>query len=128
MSGSWFCKLYEMKSCRVTTFSFISLISTSILCFVHVWCDHNVSGTFCYSIYRESQHFSIALIEFCIVQNNFCLSWPDFLIEFEKSNINFIKFKTILLDWKCNDNYFHMLYVKIKAMRSCIQFWVIVAS
>ena len=37
-------------------------------------------------------------------------------MELYKSNISFTKFKIILLNWKCNEDYFDMLYVKIEAM------------
>ena len=37
-------------------------------------------------------------------------------MELYESNISFAKFKLILLNWKCNEDYFDMLYVKIEAM------------
>ena len=38
-------------------------------------------------------------------------------MELYKSNISFTKFKLILSNWKCNEDYFdNMLYVKIEAM------------
>ena len=37
-------------------------------------------------------------------------------MELYKSNISFTKFKIILLNWKCNEDYFDMQYVKIEAM------------
>ena len=37
-------------------------------------------------------------------------------MELYKSNISFTKFKIIPLNWKCNKDYFDMLYVKIEAM------------
>ena len=48
---------------------------------------------------------------------NFCLYLTDFLMELDKSNISFTKFKIILLHWKCNEDYFDKLYVKIEAMQ-----------
>ena len=37
-------------------------------------------------------------------------------MELYKSNSSFTKFKLILLNQKCNDDYFDMLYVKIEAI------------
>ena len=37
-------------------------------------------------------------------------------MELYKSNISFPRFKLILLNQKCNEEYFDMLYVKIEAM------------
>ena len=36
-------------------------------------------------------------------------------MELYKSNISFTKFKIVLSNWKCNEDYFDMLYVKIEA-------------
>ena len=37
-------------------------------------------------------------------------------MELYRSKISFTKFKIILLNRKCNEDYFDMLYVKIEAM------------
>ena len=37
-------------------------------------------------------------------------------MELYKSNISLTEFNIILSNWKCNEDYFDMLYVKIEAM------------
>ena len=50
------------------------------------------------------------------VRTTFVYLKQIFLMELYKSNISFTKFKIIPLNWKCNKDYFDMLYVKIEAM------------
>ena len=65
---------------------------------------------------ESQQQVNITTIEFCLVTEKLLYFLKPFLIELYLSNISLTTFKIILLDWKCNEDYFDMLYVMIGAM------------
>ena len=65
---------------------------------------------------ESQQQLNIIPIQFYLVIENSFVFLKQIFMELYMSNISFTKLKFILSNWKCNEDYFDMLYVKIEAM------------